>query len=115
MIRKAEDQKSESSEGMRDGEGIVTIRHFLNKDDFKAKVRLCAGLTLPPGASIGLHEHTGEDEIYIITRGEGLVNDGRGENTVMEGDAVLTGRGESHSIKNTGSGTLELLAVIILY
>jgi mannose-6-phosphate isomerase-like protein (cupin superfamily) len=113
MIRKPAEMKTETRQKMRGGEGVVTVRHFFDKEDFAASVRLCAGLTLPPGAGIGMHQHVGEDEVYLVTRGVGLLDDGKVQTPIAKGDAVLTGRGESHAIRNTGLEDLELLAMIV--
>ena len=100
---------------MRGGSGAVMVRHYLKPEEVKARTRLCAELTLPPGASIGVHDHVDEDEIYLVQKGRGLMTDGGKEFEVAEGDAILTGQGASHSIKNTGSGELVITAVIIKY
>ena len=115
MIRRSGEMKTEVRERMRGGEGAVTIRHYFNREDFTANVRLCASLRLPPGASIGVHQHEGEDEVYLVTRGTGILDDGRTRTPVSAGDAVLTGRGESHAIRNSGPDELELIAVIVCY
>lgn len=115
MIRKSGDMAREERPGMRGGTGTVTVQHFFAKEEFTAPSRLCARLTLPPGASIGTHRHDGEDEVYIILQGSGLVDDGQTRSPVAAGDAVLTGKGESHSIANTGTSDLELIAVIHCY
>ena len=70
---------------------------------------------LPPGTSIGPHDHVDEDEIYIIQKGQGLMTDGGKEFPVAAGDAILTGQGASHSIENTGADDLVVTAVIIKY
>ena len=115
MIKKKSDQTIEKRKNMRDGAGEVTVRHYLKPEEIKARTRLCAELVLPPGASIGLHDHTEEDEIYLIQKGQGLMTDNGKEFPVEPGDAVLTGQGASHSIKNTGAGDLVVTAVIIKY
>ncbi len=115
MIKKKTEQDVEKRENMRGGTGEVTIRHYLKPDEIKARTRLCAELFLPPGASIGVHDHVDEDEIYIIRKGRGLMNDGGKEFPVEAGDAILTGQGASHSIKNTGAEDLVVTAVIIKY
>ncbi len=115
MIRKASEMETEVRPAMRGGTGSVTLRHYFKKEEITAKSRLCARLTLPPGASIGVHEHSGEDEVYIITRGTGLLDDGHSRTVVNEGDAILTGKGESHAIANTGTTDLEIIAVILCY
>ncbi len=115
MIRRAADRTSEVREAMRGGEGSVTISHFFAGEEWTANVRLCAELTLPPGASIGSHQHLKEDEVYIITSGSGLIDDGSGEERVSTGDAILTGNGETHTIRNDGDEPLTLTAVIAMY
>ena len=115
MIKKRTDQEVEKRRAMRGGTGEVTVRHFLKPEEITARTRLCAELLLPPGASIGPHDHVDEDEIYIIQKGQGLMTDGSKEFAVAPGDAVLTGRGASHSVKNTGAEDLIITAVIIKY
>ncbi|MBL7076340.1 MAG: cupin domain-containing protein [Kiritimatiellae bacterium] len=115
MIRKAADRTSEVREAMRGGEGSVEIRHFITREEWTANTRLCAELTLPPGASIGSHQHLREDEVYIIASGAGLIDDGSGEERVAVGDAILTGNGETHTIRNDGDEPLTLIAVIVMY
>ncbi|HDP35919.1 MAG TPA: cupin domain-containing protein [Candidatus Hydrogenedentes bacterium] len=115
MIRSHSEMEVEVRENMRGGEGSVTFRHMFREADFTAPVRLCARLTIPPGAGIGSHQHLAEDEIYIILRGSGILDDGATQTRVTAGDAVLTGNGESHAIRNDGDEPLELAAVITRY
>lgn len=115
MITRKNEQTTEVREKMRGGEGAVRIRHYLPKEAFGAKCRLCAELTLAPGASIGLHDHAGEDEVFIIQSGSGAVIDNGVETAVAAGDAIVTGRGASHSIRNTSGADLVVTAVIMQY
>lgn len=115
MIKKKNLQEIEIRKNMRGGAGEITVRHYLKPEEIKARTRLCAELILPPGASIGPHDHVDEDEIYLIQKGQGLMTDGGKEFPVAAGDAILTGQGASHSIQNTGAGDLVVTAVIIKY
>lgn len=115
MIKKQKDMEIEEREKMRGGDGTIKIIHFFKKEEFKANVRLCAKLIIPPGGSIGLHQHLDEDEVFIILKGKGILFDGKEENLVEEGDSILTGNGDSHSIKNTGNDNLEIIAFISKY
>lgn len=115
MIRKAADVKVEVRDQMRGGPGSVTVHNYFDKADFAANVRLCARLVLPPGAGIGQHRHEGEDEVYIVTRGSGMLDDGHAKRRISVGDAVLTGNGESHAVLNDGNEELEMMAVIMCY
>ena len=115
MIRKAADMRLQVREDMRGGGGTVALTHLFEKDEFRANTRLCSRLTLPPGAGIGTHEHLEEDEVFIILKGSGLLDDGQTESRVTAGDAILTGNGEAHAIRNDGEEPLELIAIIMCY
>ena len=115
MIRQQAEMKTEVREKMRGGEGSVTFQHYFEKDEFGAPVRLCAKLKLGTGSSIGPHQHEGEDEVYIVTRGTGILDDGLTRKRISTGDAVLTGRGASHAVTNDGKEPLEIIAVIATY
>jgi len=103
----------ETRDNMRGGTGAITFQHLFKAEEFASRVRLCAKLTVPPGASIGMHTHEQEDEIYLILAGTGVLSDGAAESRVAAGDAVLTGRGGSHAVRNDGSEPLEIAAVIV--
>lgn len=115
MIKKPSNMRVEKREKMRGGEGTVTITHFFEKEEFGSRTRLCARLLIPPGASIGEHQHDGEDEVYIVVKGSGLLHDGSSESRVSAGDAILTGKGQSHSVRNDGVEPLEIVALITCY
>ena len=115
MIRKAAEMQMEKREKMRGGPGCVTLFQCFKPEEFGAKIRLCTKLVIPPGSGIGLHEHSGEDELYYVLKGSGLLDEGSGKGPVSAGDAILTGKGASHSVENNGAGDLEILAIIITY
>lgn len=115
MIKKRFEQLTEVRENMRGGPGQVLIRHYFKKDEVNAPCRLCAQLIIAPGAGIGAHEHINEDEIFIIQEGTGVAVDDGKEVQVETGDAILTGKGASHSITNTGEINLIVTAIIIQY
>ncbi|MDC7219570.1 MAG: cupin domain-containing protein [Spirochaetales bacterium] len=114
MVIKREDMKSEVRHAMRGGDGSVKITHLESKDNMK-NCRLLCELTIPPGAGVGEHEHIDETEYYIITAGEGTVVDNGTEVPVKAGELVVTGHKETHSISNTGTVDLTMIAVIITY
>ncbi|HTO21169.1 MAG TPA: cupin domain-containing protein [Spirochaetia bacterium] len=115
MIRKNHEMEKEVRERMRDGEGKVEILHVFRSRELKGHTRLFARLRLPAGSSIGFHRHDGEEEIFYILSGNGMVGEGGPLSPVGPGDAVLTGGGGGHSIANAGPEPLELMAVILVY
>jgi len=114
MIRKAAQMETEER-NIRNGIGNVTVQHLFKKEEITARTRMCSRLTLAPGVSIGMHKHEGEDELFIITRGQGLIDDGKTKTPVQAGDATLTGKGEAHAVINNGQEPLEIIAIIMLY
>jgi mannose-6-phosphate isomerase-like protein (cupin superfamily) len=95
------------------GVGMTQITHMFAGADLPAASRLFAVVGLEPGASIGVHQHVGEDEVYYAVRGEGtLVEDGA-RVPFRAGDAHLVRDGGFHGIENTGSERLEFVAVIV--
>lgn len=115
MIRKADAMRTEVRDKMKGGTGAVTIVHCLEKQDLEADVRLCARLVVHPGSSIGAHQHDTEDEIFIVHAGTGVVDDNGTEIRVSAGDTILTGKGESHAVRNDGAEDLVMTAVIACY
>lgn len=115
MIRKPSEMEVEVREQVRGGKEKVTIRHMFKKEEIKARTRLCAHLTMIPNSSIGTHPHVDEDELFVILKGTGIIDDGKTQTRVTAGDAILTGNGEAHAISNAGKDDLELIAIIMKY
>jgi len=115
MIRRNGTYEISERTDMRGGNGTVKIEHFWNKDELKAKTRLCARLTLEPGTSIGFHDHVDEEEVFIVVAGKGKVQDGDKQDVANVGDTILTGNGAGHAIESIGDVPLELVALIVQY
>ena len=115
MIRRHGTGKVEVRDQMRGGAGSVAIEHLWRPEEVTAKTRLFARLTLAPGAGIGFHEHVGEDEVYVILGGSGVVTEDGERTPVTVGDTILTGNGAGHAIEAIGNEPLVLLAVIMTY
>ncbi|MDR2305102.1 MAG: cupin domain-containing protein [Treponema sp.] len=114
MIIARKDMKREQREKMRDGEGIVSFTRLVDCEHEK-NIRMLSEISLPPGASIGYHQHNNETEYFLILSGNGTVNDNGTERPVSAGDAAIAGNGASHGIKNTGKEPLVFHAVIVTY
>ena len=116
MIKRNGSYELEERPQMKGGPGTVTMEKYFKKEEFGGEhVRVCSKLILPPGSGIGLHAHNGEDEVYIVLKGKGRVNDNGNISDISVGDTVLTGRGESHSVECIGTETLEILALVVTY
>lgn len=112
MVRKAGTMATEIREKMRGGLGSVELCH-LEKELLPPPGRLFARLTIAPGSSIGEHQHVGEAEMFYFVSGSGLVSDDGVAVPVSAGDAMTTPGGHSHSVVNTGTEDLVLIAAIV--
>jgi mannose-6-phosphate isomerase-like protein (cupin superfamily) len=100
-------------ENIRGGAGTVTFKHLLKPEEMLGKGRLFAEITLPPGASIGLHRHDGSVEAYYFLEGKGRYIDGDKVFDVAAGDLTLVDDHGSHSVENTGDVPLRLIGLIL--
>ena len=83
LFRHSPEMMTQHNEHMRGGQGTVTVKHLLKPDEMLGKGRLFAELTVPPGASVGLHRHEGDVEALCGVGeagevAEGLEGGGRG-------------------------------------
>ena len=113
LIREEQAMFQETRESMRGGNGVVQLQHLFSSDELGPHARMCARVTLPPGASIGTHDHRGEREIYYILQGKARFEEDGKSQVLHAGDATITGGG-THSIANAGNEPMEFMAVIIL-
>lgn len=85
------------------GKGEITIKHILGASELNAN-DMYAQVTIPPGCSIGYHEHHGNAESYYILEGEALYDDnGQQMLTLTPGQTTYCPDGEGHSIENPSS------------
>ena len=113
MIRTSHEMTPNHRENMRGGDGTVTILPLLTPEDYRGGTRMFSLVTLPVGASVGYHVHTGEEEYYYILAGTAEYNDNGRISRISAGDATVATTGEGHAIRNAGEVPLELLAVIV--
>ncbi|MDL2253993.1 cupin domain-containing protein [Ruminococcaceae bacterium OttesenSCG-928-I18] len=114
MIRKREEQPTETRSNMRGGAGDVVFRSLLTgEEEMNGKGRLYSVLTLPAGGSIGYHVHEGESETFYVLKGQGEFDDNGHKRQIEQGDVLQTPNNGGHSIANTGKEPLELMALIL--
>ena len=88
------------------GEKELAARMFFDGTNRIMKARLV------PGASIGMHTHTGSCEVIFITSGHGSVIFDGEKSPVSEGMCHYCPEGHTHSLINDSDSDLEFLAVV---
>ncbi len=106
-----EGQNASNSHG---GNGDYFVRTLLTSE-FSSKMKYVRELTLMPGASIGMHPHVNDEEIYYVISGEGIMQVDDEEKPMKMGDIVLTKSGSSHGLKNSGESDLKIFVACVVY
>ena len=96
---------------VHDGEGFAIARRLFTRTDLSSSVFFFNESWLQPGSSYGEHGHQGDEEIYYIIDGAGLMRVDGEEETVGPGDAILTKSGSRHSLRNVGQTPLKVLVI----
>jgi mannose-6-phosphate isomerase-like protein (cupin superfamily) len=74
---------------------------------------LFAGLNcFEPGQEHPPHAHEGQDKLYFILEGSGMVHIGEQSELLSAGDAALAPSGIMHSIRNPGPERLVVMAIL---
>jgi len=74
---------------------------------------LFAGLNcFEPGQEHAPHAHEGQDKLYLILEGTGIVTIGQETDHLSVGDAAFAASGIIHSIRNPGPDRLIVMALL---
>jgi len=111
MIKKGHQEVEEiRAEGSHGGEGPCFVRTLM-QTEFDSSLAYIREIVLPPNSSIGFHKHEGDEELYYIVSGNGVMTVDHEKQLVCPGDAILTKSGSSHGLKNTGGNDLKFFVV----
>jgi mannose-6-phosphate isomerase-like protein (cupin superfamily) len=107
--------KTWDREKVAGGAGVLAGKFSFTRNDAKDSyvIKEIGWMTLLPGASIGPHKHTDNEDAYIIVFGEGVFTDSEGKKTtVTGGDITIARPGDSHALENTGRVPLFFLDIV---
>ncbi len=113
IVRHSDEMTHEDREKMRGGLGTVSLKHVLSVDEMSGKGRLFSEITIPVGASVGLHPHDGESEYYYLLAGTGRYRMDDDSFDVAAGDLTAVSSGHTHGIENTGDQPITMIALIL--
>lgn len=65
---------------------------------------------IDPNAQSGRHTHPGEEIAYVAQGPAVFEFDGQPARTLQTGEAILIKKGLIHNVKNTGTGTVKIVA-----
>lgn len=92
-----------------DGAGEILFREVFKKKDFESNLQHLHETIVYPHSTIGYHLHSGNEEIYYILEGEGIMTVDDEEKKVSKGDAIITHSGSKHGLVNNTDNDLKIL------
>ena len=113
MVIKSEKSEKIISEKPRGGKGIIINNRYLDSHELDNNLQGFYVNELEPSGEIGYHMHEGEEEIYYILEGNGIILDNGKKVPIEKGDVIYTKCGESHGMINTGNKPLKFIGFIV--
>lgn len=113
MIRRKEEINIRPVKGAQGGKGQVYFHDWLTKEEACNLGRVFSKLVIPPGSSIGVHQHNGEFEAIYVLEGQATVTDGDETVVLNPGDMNLCREGDFHGVENCGDQDLVMIALIM--
>jgi mannose-6-phosphate isomerase-like protein (cupin superfamily) len=92
--------------GMHGGEKLAQWKCLVRRNNLFGAWEAVEWAWLPPGGASGEHLHTRTEQLDYVLSGSGVMTIGGQEYPVTAGDAILTGLGTRHGIRNAGSDEL---------
>ena len=95
------------------GKGTILNNKLWLDDSFQTNWFRIGHCILPPGTSIGYHQHNATEEVYYVLSGTGrmTVNDNTWD--VQKGDTIPCTLGDSHGLYNNSDSDLEIFVLIV--
>ena len=96
------------------GKGSIDWTEILvGKDSKSGKIRFIHDDILPPGTSVGIHQHDSGEEYYYILSGHGVMTLNDDEFEVQKGDITGVFPGGRHGLENRSDKELRVLVICI--
>lgn len=106
--------KTKEVEGLRGGKGKIILHDILTPDELLGHCKMYGKAILPPGCSIGHHQHTEDFETYYILEGEGVFTDADGSKKIVKaGDCANIYVGQSHALANESDKDLVFIYIVV--
>jgi len=113
IVRRKNERATDNGKKFNGAGELKAIKILESIDEMSGKGRLFNHCFLEPGCEIGWHVHNGDGEVYYILSGTGTYSDNGTLIPVSGGDVTMVYSGEGHSLLNSGSETLEFIALIL--
>ncbi|MHB0998126.1 MAG: cupin domain-containing protein [Armatimonadota bacterium] len=99
-------------EGVHDGQGKLVCRDMLAGHTNNGRgFKFIHDNVLEPGGTIGEHMHQGDEEVYFILTGRGVMIEDGIQNEINAGDLSLVQSGHSHGLINSPDSSMHFIVI----
>jgi uncharacterized cupin superfamily protein len=110
LIRRRDEMPTKIIENCHDGQGPLPWVGVLAREDLPGRqLKFVQDDILPPGSSIGEHQHCDDEEYYLILSGTGTMRLDGQEHRVGPGDITAVFPGGTHALANDGDEDMRLI------
>ncbi|MBD3241112.1 MAG: cupin domain-containing protein [Chitinivibrionales bacterium] len=110
LLRRRTDMPRQVLSDCHGGAGDLDFTPLLDKASVQGRqVNFIHDDVLAPGASIGVHSHTHDEEYYLVLAGRGTIILDGARHEIGPGDIAAVYPGGSHGLENTGGVPLRLI------
>jgi mannose-6-phosphate isomerase-like protein (cupin superfamily) len=95
-----EDIRCQMVNGNHGGAGDIEFRRLLEQAEFESPIDFVDYTVIPPGSTIGSHEHSGNEEIYFVVTGKPRIRVGTCERRLQRGSLAVVRSGQTHQLIN---------------
>ena len=110
LMKRRCDMPSKPLPNCHDGHGALDWVEVLGKQDVEGRaVNFVHDDVLAPGVTIGVHQHTHDEEYYFVLSGSGAMTLNEHRFEVGPGDITAVFPGGTHGLENTGDDDLRII------
>jgi mannose-6-phosphate isomerase-like protein (cupin superfamily) len=93
------------------GSGPIVFRRLMASGEFETNIDFLDLTVIPPGSTIGRHEHSGSEELYFIVNGAPLMRVDGTERRLRRSDVTVVRSGGWHELINDTQADVEIFVV----
>ncbi|MBI4475502.1 MAG: cupin domain-containing protein [Acidobacteria bacterium] len=97
--------------GDHGGKGTIEFRRLLSRSEFATSIDFVDFTIVPPGCVIGLHEHSGNEEIYFVVSGSPLITVDDEQRRLQCGSIAVVRSGQKHGLHNDTERNVEIFVI----
>ena len=98
-----------SEKELHNGVGVVKNVTLFDSGDFTTVSGFLNACIIPPGSTIGLHQHGNDEELYFILEGTGKMTVDGEQRRVGPGDVIFNKPHGTHGLENDSTTGLRIL------